>query len=122
MTDEAIQSLHSYANTVEEELGNLQDLHSEIEEKLQEYHDAVEEAAGCVVNTITVIADTEILSDEQTYEMYENFVEKDDIQDLLTKIKKNLNEDYKLFKELCDEGFNMGTFSDLVDKAFQEDF
>ena len=65
------------------------------------------------------IQNEELLS--KITQLSDEFIEKDDIKHYLDKIKKNLVEDYALFKELCDDGFNMGTFSDLVDAAFKEE-
>ena len=109
MSDEAINDLVSYADGIEGEV-------EKILEALSDVADSIQEKADCVVNTCNEIAG-EIMSDD---ELYEGFVDKDDIGDLLNRVKKNLISDYQLFAELCADGFNMGSFEELVEGAFKD--
>lgn len=109
MSDEAINDLINYARGIEDEV-------EEILEALSDVADSIKEKADCVANTCDEIAG-EIMSDD---ELYERFVEKDDIGDLLNRVKKNLISDYQLFAALCADGFNMGSFEELVEGAFKD--
>ncbi len=134
MSDNAITQLINYVGEVsdgwEEMNSQVQDVQNAIEQALSDLDDIksdLEDKVDCVVTTLEECAN-DIPSDEDNWNMVAEQVEEglvelkkewdEEQSDLIDGLKSDLLAEYKLFAGLCEYGYKVADFTELVERLF----
>ncbi len=123
MSDEAIAQLMDYRGEVfggwEEMNSQVQDVQNAIEQALSDLDDIksdLEDKVDCVVGTLEECAN-DIPSDEAMWDMVDERVERE-LVERLEDIKRDLMAEHKLFADLREDGWKVADFTELVERVF----
>ena len=122
MSDQAINDLLEYAQTVssgkdelDEALDAVDTMAQDISDAITEIRSDLEDKVDCVENTLTDCAG-DIMSDEQLTENKEEWEES--ASEALEQLEADIIAEHKLFADLCKDGYPEEDFAALVKRLF----